>query len=123
MNPADENAHLEVHVDVPDRDALPANVRTALEEFAAALADEEIQISQEIAEALAEESEVEGFGRKDMLRLGEIDIFGGGGKLGGSGPIVLDWCVGYSSKDGGSCGVFGVDDGDDDVNNCTVRVW
>lgn len=119
IDPTDGSAKLEVHINVPDPAAIPDSVRTALEELAEALAAEEIIVSDEIAATLAEEAEVSGFAAGNVLRLGEIDIFGGGGTLGGSGPIVMDWCLGYSSKDGGSCGVH--NDSSESPDNCHVR--
>ena len=109
---------LRVRVQVDREEDVPPRVMRALEELADALAAEEFPVSGELAEKLHDEAEVVGFGMgSGGLRIGDI----GGVNLGN--PKNLNWCVGYSSGDGGSCGVYGQGEDEPSTNNCTIRLW
>lgn len=118
MPDASDHTQLRVHVEVTDPANVPPAVQQAIEDLAAALADEEITVGEQLADALDEESEVSGFAMGSRLRLGDLDITGGPII---KGPIVMDFCVGHSDKGGGSCTIHGREDGDPPVDSCRIK--
>jgi hypothetical protein len=110
------NRHVEVQVDLQDPDSLPESVGVALQQLAAALAEEEITLTDELVEAMQEESEVSGFSAGGTMALGDLS-------RGIIGSPIMGFCISKGKdSDGAPCGVYGrtPSDGEGPSDSCTV---
>lgn len=101
---------IKISIDDEEAEALPQEVRAALEELAAALG------GSRTSEAAREGDEVTGFqfGKPGGLGLGSAGLI----------PITVDFCISYSDGKGGgdsSCGLFVRPEGKPPPKSCTVN--